>query len=164
MSLAQTGPRGIGEIRTKEWIGGLIGGIAGIVNGGLIMSLGGGTLFGELGAVGIAVIFGLLTVAFPFLVVRFTNHIAFFVIFFSAEFGFVRAISSALVSVFGLASATTFLAFIYVGTFWFVFGVFLLPLALGTTFPNTSISFLVGCGAYALFLGGLYGIAVQDFL
>jgi hypothetical protein len=164
MSLAQTGPRSFGEIRRKEWIAAVLAGIGGIVNGGLIMSIGGGELFEALGAVGLVAIFGLMTLAFPFLVVRFTNFVAFFVIFFSSEFGFARSIASTLVSVFGLASATTFLAFVYVGAFWIVFGVFVLPLALGTAFPYLSFSFFLGCATFALFLGGLYGIAVQDFL
>lgn len=164
MSVAQTGPRGVGEVRRKEWVAALFGGIAGVVNGGLFMSLGGGPLFESLGAVGIVTIFGVMSVAFPVLVCRFTNAFSYIIIALSAEFAFVRALASTLVSVFGLASATTALAFIYVGGFWVVFGVFALPIAFGIGVPYLSFSFLFGCMAYALFLGGLYGIAVQDFL
>lgn len=164
MSLAQTGPRGLREVRRKEWIAGILAGIAGIVNGGLIMSIGGGPLFESLGSVGLVGIFGVMAIVFPALVCRFTNIFSYLIIALSAEFAFVRAIASALVSIFGLASATTALAFIYVGGFWVVFGVFLLPVAFGVPYPYLSISFLVGCSTYALFLGGLYGIAVQDFL
>lgn len=164
MSVAQTGPRGIREVRRKEWLAAVVGGIAGIVNGGLFMSLGGGQLFSELGAGGIAAIFGVMAVAFPVLVCRFTNVFSYIIIALSAEFGFVRVLTTALVSIFGLASATTALAFIYAGGFWLVFGVFALPIAFGIGVPYLSFSFFFGCMAYALFLGGLYGIAVQDFL
>ncbi|MFP4175174.1 MAG: hypothetical protein ACLFSW_05280 [Halobacteriales archaeon] len=163
-SLARTGPRGLREVRRKEWIAGIFGGIAGVVNGGLFMSLGSGPLFEALGAVGVTAIFGTMAVAFPPLVCRFTNVFSYLILALAAEFAFVRVIASTLVSVFGLASATTAMAFIYVGGFWLIFGVFVLPIALGVSFPYLSFSFLFGCMAYALFLGGLYGIAVQDFL
>jgi len=163
-SAAQTGPRGLREVRRKEWAAGVLAGIAGVVNGGLVMSIGGGPLFESLGAFGFVGVFGGMAVVFPALVCRFTNAFSYIIIALSAEFGFVRAIASTLVSVFGLASATTALAYIYVGAFWFVFGVFVLPFALGVGVPYLSFSFLLGCSTYALFLGGLYGIAVQDFL
>jgi|GEM_PF-5766637 hypothetical protein len=162
--VAQTGPRGLGEVRRKEWIGSVLGGIAGVVNGGLFMSLGGGRLFESLGALGLVVIFGSMAVAFPVIVCRFTNVFAYLILALAAEFAFVRVIASTLVSIFGLASATTALAFVYVGGFWLVFGVFVLPLVFGIGVPYLSFSFLFGCMSYALFLGGLYGIAVQDFL
>jgi hypothetical protein len=163
-SLARTGPRGPREVRRKEWIAGVLAGIAGVVNGGLFMSLGGGPLFESLGAVGLTAVFGSMAIVFPAIVCRFTNVFAYLILALAAEFAFVRVIASTLVSVFGLASATTALAFVYVGGFWLVFGVFVLPIALGVSFPYLSFSFLFGCMAYALFLGGLYGIAVQDFL
>jgi hypothetical protein len=165
MSVAQTGPRGLSEVRRKEWIAAFLGGAAGIINGGLLMSIGGGPLYESLGAVSIVGIFGVMTAVFPVLVCRFTNIFSYIIIALSAEFRFVRVIASTLVSIFGLASATTALAYVYVGGFWAVFGVFVLPAAVpGAPIPYLYFPFLLGCSTYALFLGGLYGIAVQDFL
>jgi len=156
--------RGIREIRTKEWIATVVATIGALVNGAFIMLVGSSSLFEALGVPGYVAIFSVLGITFPVVFTRFGYTISLSAIFVSTHSRFMGSLTSTLVTVFGLASGATLVAFFYVGAFWLLLGVFVLPLALGTTFPNLAPSFFIGCSIFALSLGGFYGITIQEFL
>lgn len=163
-------PRTVGEIESKEWLTAAVTGIAGIVNGGVLMTLGDPGLmqygiFWELyvvsGLIGIAVL--------PPIYVTATNPMADSVIAVTAASDWLAGFMGDLVSEFGLASVTAPIGIGIGLVLWVVFGVFLIPITMGAlgqsgvfTVPHFGLGMFIGYFFYGFSLGGFFGLAIPE--
>lgn len=161
--------RSVREVRTKEWLAGLLAGAGATINAGAFMMLTGSELLNVMGwpaFVGYTMGGALL---FPVVMAKGGNPAAYGVIFLTSISRLFHSLISDLVKIFGLVSLTTYISFVYTFVIWIAVVVVVVPLALGSgdpnvVFPNTGASALFPHVIYALFLGSFYGFILQDYL